>query len=280
MTRDSLFRLPLRAALLSILALAVALGAGCDDDEGGGVNTVEIKATGGGKALKLAAPKTVDQGVAEVRFTNSSRVPQGLQLIRVVGDHSVDELLRVVGTEGGPIPNWLRTGGGVGETGPGKARSTTQELPAGQYVALGSSEEGEPPTASFTVEGGEGGGELPETSGRIVADEYSFEASGLTAGRNEVLFENAGEELHHVIALPIKSGNDIRDARRFLETEKGPDPFAQRGSDETTVIDRGVSQVADLKLKQGRYALVCFIQDRKGGEPHANKGMVSEATVE
>jgi hypothetical protein len=45
------------------------------------------------------------------------------------------------------------------------------------------------------------------------------------------------------------------------------------------VIDGGESQVIDLQLKKGNYALVCFIQDRKGGPPHAAKGMVSEADV-
>ncbi len=29
----------------------------------------------------------------------------------------------------------------------------------------------------------------------------------------------------------------------------------------------------------GKYSLVCFIEDRKGGPPHVAKGMVGETTV-
>ena len=34
-----------------------------------------------------------------------------------------------------------------------------------------------------------------------------------------------------------------------------------------------------LELRQGRYALVCFLSDRKGGPPHVVKGMVTEVDV-
>jgi hypothetical protein len=37
--------------------------------------------------------------------------------------------------------------------------------------------------------------------------------------------------------------------------------------------------VIDLELKRGKYALVCFVPDRKGGPPHAFKGMISEGFV-
>jgi hypothetical protein len=33
----------------------------------------------------------------------------------------------------------------------------------------------------------------------------------------------------------------------------------------TAVLDGGTTQVTDLRLNKGKYALVCFIQDRKGG---------------
>jgi hypothetical protein len=38
--------------------------------------------------------------------------------------------------------------------------------------------------------------------------------------------------------------------------------------------------VTDRKLSKGKYALVCFIQDRKGGPPHAAKGMITEADIQ
>ena len=35
-----------------------------------------------------------------------------------------------------------------------------------------------------------------------------------------------------------------------------------------------------MDLRQGRYALICFISDRQGGPSHAAKGMVRVVDVE
>lgn len=48
----------------------------------------------------------------------------------------------------------------------------------------------------------------------------------------------------------------------------------------TTVLDGGAKQVTQLELaKPGKYALLCFIQDRAGGPPHIAKGMIAEVDV-
>jgi hypothetical protein len=66
----------------------------------------------------------------------------------------------------------------------------------------------------------------------------------------------------------------------FLETEEGEPPFDEAGNAGTAVIDGGRSQVVDLDLDSGSYALVCFVTDREGGEPHVAQGMITEAEVE
>lgn len=39
-------------------------------------------------------------------------------------------------------------------------------------------------------------------------------------------------------------------------------------------------QITELDLaRKGKYALLCFVSDRKGGPPHVAKGMVAEVTV-
>jgi hypothetical protein len=46
------------------------------------------------------------------------------------------------------------------------------------------------------------------------------------------------------------------------------------------VAEGGLKQVVELELpKAGKYALICFVADRRGGPPHAAKGMVSEVAV-
>jgi hypothetical protein len=269
------------AAASSLVAVLLGLAACGDDDGGGGEpKKLQIEATGGGKSVQLKAPKSADGGLVEISFKNSARDAQEAQLVRVEGNHSVEELLKVFATDGGPIPGWLRGGGGVGETKPGQTRSVTQRLPEGKYYVVDSNVEGEPATAPLTVEGGDGG-ELPETDAGITARDYSFSTTGLKPGSNEVRFANSGKELHHLIALPINKGATLEDVKKAFREEEpsGPPPFDEKGAVGTAVLDTGTSQVTDLTLSKGKYALVCFIQDRKGGPPHAVKGMVSEADI-
>ncbi len=41
-----------------------------------------------------------------------------------------------------------------------------------------------------------------------------------------------------------------------------------------------VDHAIELEFKPGKYAVVCFIQDREGGKPHVAQGMIDELTIE
>ncbi len=270
-----------------LLFAAGAIGlAGCGDDEETKANKVSIEVTGTGQNVRITAPKSVEGGLAEITFKNSTGGDQEAQLIQVEGDHSVQEVVKVMQREGGPIPSWLRGAGGVGELPAGETRSSTQQLSGGNYYVIGSSERGKPATASFRVEGGEAGGDLPEPPGRITARDYSFATVGLKPGRNRVLFENSGAEPHHVVAAPLNKGADVGDVRSFFqraqrqgEERAGRPPADFEKGTASAVLDGGAKQVTELDLKRGDYALLCFIQDRRGGPPHVFKGMIGKTTV-
>jgi hypothetical protein len=163
--------------------------------------------------------------------------------------------------------------------GPGQSGTAVQNLSEGNYILFSSPEgEGEPATAEFKVEGGGAEGKLPKASGEIVASECTFEAKGLKPGKNKVLFRNAGNELHHALGAPMRPGATLDEVRKFVAEEgdggrpSDPPPIEEQGGFTTAVLDGGVEQVIDLNVrKPGKYALVCFIQDRKGGPPHAMK---------
>lgn len=96
-------------------------------------------------------------------------------------------------------------------------------------------------------------------------------------------FENTGEELHHALFFPIAKGKTIEDVEEAFASEEepeGPPPVDFENGVDTAVIDGGVEQNIELELKPGKYAVVCFISDRKGGKSHAEKGMLEELTVE
>lgn len=268
------------------LVALVAAGCGEDDEkkssEASQPKTLMITASGTEKAPKLSVPPSVEAGVTEIRLQNQAKAGQSAGFVRVEGNHTAEDVLKVVSREGGPIPSWLADGGGVGEVQPGQTGTVTEDLREGKYVVTGSSEEegGRPPVAEFTVKAGEGGGQLPRAGSKIEAKDYSFTTTGLKAGRQKVEFANTGKELHHAIGFKVKPGKTPADLKKFFDSEgKGPPPFDEKGGFETAVIDGGQRQVVDLDIKPGKYALVCFIQDRKGGPPHVAKGMVSELTV-
>ena len=286
------------AAVAAIAAIGVA-GCGDDDDEetaGGGAaepTVLALEATAQGDRKAIEMPETVQAGAVEIRLTNSDDLPREAQIIRVTGGQSPEEVVEAVsGEEGAPIPDFVQDGGGVAPVEPGQTGTVTQVLQPGDYVVIDLfEEEGENAesnaslcaTASFTVEGEATDATLPETDATITAEDYSFSAEGLTAGANTVRFENTGEELHHAILFPINEGvefSEVEEAFSSEEPPEGPPPVDFENQAGTAVIDGGVAQNVEFDLQAGRYAALCFIQDREGGPPHVAKGMISELTVE
>lgn len=302
-------RLLLMFLMLGLLSFAA--GCGDDDDEDGGGSdepaqeetstaaeepqklSIEITAAGEGE-FELTAPESIEAGLVEIELKNSDEdAPHEAQLIRIEEGGDVEEFFEAIQSEeGAPIPDFAQDPGGVGTTAPGETRSVTQVLEPGSYVIFDSEEpEGEDVEANYEngaqatleVTGEAVEGELPETEGRIVADEYSFETEGLVEGENTVTFENAGEELHHVIAFPFTNDETtIEELAELFQSEEepeGPPPVDFERGTGTAVIDGGASQVATLNFESGRYALVCFITDREGGPPHVAEGMVAEVEI-
>ncbi len=273
--------------LLAALGVTAAGVAACGDDdkdsskEASKPKTLAVSVADGGK---VTSPKTIEGGVVTLRYTNNAKAPYSLQMVRVTGDKTVAEVLEVVRSENAPIPAWITDGGGIGSVDPGATGTTTQELPAGRWFLIPGTDDEEkapkPQTPELEVTGGGSGGALPKTDAKISAFEYGFNSSGLKAGANTLEFDNNGKQLHHVVAVPVLPGKTFAQAKTFLSTEKGQPAVDFEKAVETTVIDGGQKQVVTLDLpKSGKYALVCFINDREGGATHASKGMVSEATV-
>ncbi len=278
----------IRHALGAPVALLAAVGglglAACGEEKPARATPVSIEVTERGRdGARLKAPNSVPGGLVELRLENSAKKPHDAQLIRVDGDHEVEEVLRVFSREGGPIPPWMHGAGGVAATPPGQTRSTTQVLPAGNYYIIdveGADDPKDAPTAPIKVQGGQAEAELPSAPATITAKDYTFTTSGLKAGKNKVVFDNAGPgQLHHAIVAPLKPGKTIDDVRRFAMEQEGPPPIDEENSQGTPVLDPGVKQITELDLKPGKYALLCFISDRSGGPPHVAKGMITEATV-
>jgi hypothetical protein len=276
-------------ALAAAAALALA-GAGCgsdddnDNETGGGESAQEpsrlaIELSGPPKKPTFDVPASVEGGVVEIEFTSSVEGEHSAQFVGAEAGHTPQEALEAGAAwadKGKALPDWAILPGGTGDVKQGESTTVTQQLPPGSYLVADLASN---VTAEFEVTGDGGGGEVAAEGGTITATEYAFESDGLKAGRNTVLFDNAGQEPHLVAAIGIKEGSTFAEVRRFFRTEKGEPPIDDSRGFSTAVVDGGIKQAVELDLEAGRYALICFIPDRKGGPPHVAKGMISEATV-
>ena len=266
------------AAIAVVTALA-SCGGGDDDPQ-----ELSYAIEGAGKSVKVAAPGEAETGLAEITVTNDSDAEADLQLIRVEGQRTAEEVVDSLGKaiEGQPFPEWFFAAGGVGSLAPGKSATVTQVLQPGDYYAFNT--EGGPPSpktaAMMEVSGEESDDELEEGDGTVEAAEYVFNAETLPAGATEIAFENVGAQPHHLIASRIKGDATAEEVQAAFKEENGPPPLVEKGTQATAVLEGGEGQLVTLDLEPGRYALYCFITDRDGGPPHALKGMVDEVEVE
>ncbi len=265
---------------LAVLSVAVGLAACGSDSED--AQTLTFTLSGDGKAAKLSGPSSADTGLAEITLKNESDREGEAQLIRVDGDRTPEEVTEGLeaATQGQAFPEWFFAGGGVGTTAAGESQTVTQVLEPGTYYAFDTEGEIDASTAPAVEVSGDASDETVEADETIDAFEYGFKAESLSPGEVEVAFDNTGTQPHHLLAAQLSGETTVDDVESFFENEKGKPPFEEKGFQSTAVIEGGEGQLVTLDLKPGRYVLFCFISDRKGGPPHALKGMVDEVEVE
>lgn len=268
---------------IGVIALVMALAlSACGDSEDSQELSFTVDAKG--KATTVTAPESAETGLAEITVTNDSKGEADLQLIRVEGDRTPEEVVKGLGQaiQGKSFPEWFFAAGGIGVLKPGQSATVTQVLQPGDYYAFNTS--GGPPDAKSAavtkVTGEESDEEIEGGDGTVEAAEYVFTSETLPAGATEIAFDNIGAQPHHLIASPLKGDSTADDAEKFFKTEQGAPPMEEKGTVSTAVLEGGEGQLVTLDLEPGRYALYCFITDRKGGPPHVFKGMVDEVEVE
>jgi len=293
------------AAAAAVAAFAAGCGGDDDDKDAGSAEAAKpipmaVAATGAGTRKAMTVPASLKAGLVNMTLTNSDTVPRSAQLLRIVGNHPIADVVKVVTGDGEKIPNWVQDGGGVAAVEPGESATASQVLAPGRYVLL-DDEQGEGDDAKsyaelgaakeFTVTGERSRARLPARPATITAEDategrkktYGFRLEGLKAGTNQVHFQNTGLELHHAIFAPLRKGATIAEAEKLFASDRppsGPPPVDFAKITGTKVIDAGIEQNITLDLAAGRYAVVCFISDREGGDPHVAKGMIEELTVE
>lgn len=235
--------------------------------------TVTVTENAGG--FRYRAPRSVPAGLVEIRLRNDGAVPHKAQLWRITGDHTVREA-----RARRPLPDWLRSAGGVALTAPAETGTTVQVLAPGRYYVAGTGGE-RGVVAELRATGTATGARLPRATARIDASEFSFRTSGLRPGRQAIDFRNTGSEPHHAYFARMRTGASIADTLKFFsgQSSVGRPPVDPEEIRETVVLEGRQRQVTELDLPAGRYALLCFVRNRAGGPQHTELGMADEVTI-
>ncbi len=275
--------------LCSALALLVAAGAvaGCGSKKSSMAATLDISVADSGKAAKYTVPASAKGGLVKVTLTNHGKAPHGGQLVRIVGNHTPQQVVRVITSNADKTPEWIRGEGGPGTADPGGSATATVNLPAGKYIVGDfNGPSNKPAWAQFTVTTGKTGS-LPSTPTTVTAanpskDKYKWDISGsLKAGAQDLTFDSKGKKAIHLIAAFAVKGSPSKAALiKALKSNGKPPSFAQGPPTFTSVIDGGKSQVTSFTLqKPGKYVLFCPLRDRDGGKLHFEEGLLTTVTV-
>src|ERR1044072_2940225 len=168
--------MPIRVLTL-LIAGALALGlVACGDDEE--TQSLTFTITQQGKELKVTGPESAETGLAEITLDNEGKGDGDIQLIRVEGDHSPEEVIDGLekALQGKALPNWFFAGGGVGTTGPGASQAVTQVRdpgPASGFVPEGGQAPDPVAVPAMEVTGGEAD-ETVEAEETVSAFDYGF----------------------------------------------------------------------------------------------------------
>jgi uncharacterized cupredoxin-like copper-binding protein len=284
------------AALLTagLLGLAACGGDDSGSASSGGASGKDAAAVAiTAKDFAFELPASVPSGVVQLTLTNQGQQPHDFQIVKIDGNHSLDEFNQAMaGTgDGGPTPEWIHGVGGVGTIAPGApAQSSWVKLEDGAtyyYFCTESTDQNQPHASmgmvgQLKLSGKSKASALPKADATVKAKEYSFEITGLKSGPQTVEFHNDGpHELHHFVAAPLMAGKTVNDVLTALQSDdqSAPPPVDFEKSVSVSVVDPGVSEVVQLNLAPGKYVFLCFITDHAGGPPHAMKGMVTEYEV-
>jgi hypothetical protein len=250
--------------------------------------TLSISASEQGKKASYSAPASTKGGLVTITFQNNGKAPHSAQLVKIDGNHTPAEVVKAVGGNNTKTPSWIHGEGGPGSALPGQTSTSTDVLPAGNYIILdGGSMNGPPGFKKLTVTAGTSGS-LPSTGTTVTAtapakDKYKWQISGpLNAGQNRVTFASKGKDAIHLIAAARVTGNPSQAEILKALKSNGPPPkfIDQKSFTSTSVLDGGKSEVTSLSLtKPGKYVLFCPLTDRDGGKPHFAEGLLTTVNV-
>lgn len=252
-------------------------------------------------ATGYTAPANVQAGYVKLSFTNKGKFPLDVGFYRLkpgATEAQFKTLMTQMTTNAAkdaayrliPVTDLV---GGVNETPPGESDSATFLLKPGRYIIATTTtdEKTRKPLLSagyysyLNVTGPALDNPPPKADYRIDMLDYRFALpASVTAGRHSWHIMNSGKEAHFIVMFKLRPGKTVDDLMKALMSQDQPGPPPTDGPiDESfhlasQALTGGQAMDVTWTIPKGQYALVCFVQDKRG-VPHAMMGMVRELTV-
>jgi uncharacterized cupredoxin-like copper-binding protein len=117
----------------------------------------------------------------------------------------------------------------------------------------------------------------------VSGSEFAFDVDSddFVPGTNEIVFENDGEQVHHLQLIEILEGHSLPEllaAVGAVEEGEPPPPWARFAGGVGQIAPGESASIID-ELPAGTYALICLVPDPADGVPHVAKGMAATVTV-
>ena len=237
-----------------------------------------------GEDFKFDAPDIIPAGVTEFRFVNKGPSIHHMQILKLTGGKTFDDL-RAALANPGPPPVWMKMLGGPNAPAPGTESNATLRLEPGNYAIICFVDLGGPPhftkgmmRALKVVSDKSAGGPKPKADITTSLFDYNFKfSSPIHAGAHTIRVHNTGKQAHEVEVIQLAPGKSVADFVAWLADAKGPPPAKPIGG--IAAIEPGASQFFKADFAPGNYALVCFVPDAKDGKPHYVHGMTKQFSV-
>jgi hypothetical protein len=237
-----------------------------------------------GADFTFDAPDVIPAGLTEFRFLNKGPALHHMQLLKLTGGKTVDDL-RAALANPGPPPAWVKQVGGPNAAAPGLESNATLMLEPGNYALICFVDIGGPPhfmkgmVRALRVASAEGPAatKLEEDATATLLD-YTFQLSSpIRAGTRTIRVYNGAQQPHEIELVQLAPGATLGDFMKWMEKMEGPPPGKALGG--VAGLEPGMSGYFSANFAPGNYALICFVPDAKDGKPHFAHGMAQQITV-
>lgn len=235
--------------------------------------------------FSFSGPDTIAPGMTTILLANQGGQPHHLIIGRFEPGKTLADLMAFFQADPNAEPPFMTWRGAAAAVVPGDTTGSTNDLPAGQYVAIcfipdpadGTPHLSKGMIREFTVAGTPGSAKAPAAEAEIRLKDFGYLAPTLSAGTHTFHVINDGPQTHEIQVVRLNPGAT---GEQFLAAmapgATTPPPGAFLGG--PGALSTGLDNYWTVTFTPGSYLFICFVPDTDG-TPHVMKGMVHEFTV-